>query len=111
MPFAFSEANKGAVDHVEEGRIQLPIGPQEIDVSHVVSSELAGSFYGRRDFENKQDMDEKQATGDISSKLNQMPSKIGLALEMIQSRGTSVNLEESESDLDDEHDDDDDDSD
>ncbi|KAG0745260.1 hypothetical protein G6F62_005015 [Rhizopus arrhizus] len=111
LPFAFSEANKGAVEHVEEGRIQLPIGPQEIDVSNVVSSELAGSFYGRRDFENKQDMDEKQATSDISSKLNQIPSKIGLALEMIQSRGTSVTLEESESDLDDEPDDDDDDSD
>lgn len=57
-----------------------------------------GSFYGRRDFENKQDSEEKNMTAKMASP---RPSKVEAVLERIKSQKSSVTLEESETDQDD----------
>lgn len=100
MPFAFDKTNKVTIDQ-EEGRIQLPVEPHEIATPSQAktSVDMMGSFYGRRDFENKQDLEEKNATA--SKILNPRPSKVEAVLERIKSRKSSVALEESETDQDD----------
>ncbi|CAO3698897.1 unnamed protein product [Rhizopus stolonifer] len=85
LPFALSETNKVSEDQ-EEGRIQLPTETYENDMSTITSPDPIGSFYGRRDFENKQDLDEKHSEVDLSKSLNHRASKVGFVLESIRSR-------------------------
>ncbi|CEG79455.1 hypothetical protein RMATCC62417_13920 [Rhizopus microsporus] len=100
LPFAFAKTNKVTIDQ-EEGRIQLPIESHEVATPSQAktSIDMMGSFYGRRDFENKQDLEEKNAT--TAKMLNPRPSKVEAVLERIKSRKSSVALEESETDQDD----------
>jgi hypothetical protein len=62
-----------------------------------------GSFYGRRDFENRQDIDD--STADTIRNLKRQPSIVGVVLERIQSKKTTV--DSSDTDLDEEEDDED----
>lgn len=56
-----------------------------------------GSFYGRRDFENRQDID--ATTADTIRNFKRQPSIVGAVLERIQSKKT--NADSSDTDLDD----------
>ncbi|KAI9253229.1 EXS family-domain-containing protein [Sporodiniella umbellata] len=108
LPFAFSEISKTFTDQ-EEGRIQLPVDIHSSHASAIVSTEPIGSFYGRRDFENKPDLDEKQVEVDLAKSLNHKASKVGLVLESIRSRtldgsGTEEELEEDDDDDEDDSD-------
>lgn len=121
MPFAFRDANKVATTTDEEGGIQLPLEPNE-SITPVTSTTPnlssvgqaigggAGSFYGRRDFENRQDLDDITAPNDSIRNLNRQPSVVGAVLERIKSR-KQPNTVDSDTDLEDEDDDEDDDSD
>lgn len=121
LPFAFRDANKVATTTDEEGGIQLPLESNE-SITPVTSTTPnlssvgqaigggAGSFYGRRDFENRQDLDDITAPTDSIRNLNRQPSVVGAVLERIKSR-KQPNTVDSDTDLEDEDDDEDDDSD
>lgn len=81
-------------------------------MSAITAPDPIGSFYGRRDFENKQDLDEKHPEVDLSKSLNHRASKVGFVLESIRSRTLGESGPEgNELDGDDDDDDDDDESD
>lgn len=119
LPFAFRDINKVATSTDEEGGIQLPLEPSE-DITPVTSTTpnlssvgqgiggAAGSFYGRRDFENRQDLDDITAPNDAIRNLNRQPSIVGAVLERIKSR-KQPNTVDSDTDIDDEDEDEEDD--
>jgi hypothetical protein len=83
------------MDEEEEGGIQLPVEPSEVSLPQPVvspnlrSSQAAidatfGSFYGRRDFENRQDADDLTPSTDRN--IMRQPSMVGAVLERIKSR-------------------------
>ncbi|KAG2230138.1 hypothetical protein INT48_001480 [Thamnidium elegans] len=95
LPFAFRD-KVPTTD--EEGGIHLPVEPDEISspTASIISGPHAsydkpvqsssGSFYGRRDFENRQDLDDVSPAGDPLRNLNRQPSIVGAVLERIKSR-------------------------
>ncbi|KAI8071825.1 EXS family-domain-containing protein [Thamnidium elegans] len=95
LPFAFRD-KVPTTD--EEGGIHLPVEPDEISspTASITSGPHAsydkpvqsssGSFYGRRDFENRQDLDDVSPAGDPLRNLNRQPSIVGAVLERIKSR-------------------------
>ncbi|KAI8374052.1 EXS family-domain-containing protein [Choanephora cucurbitarum] len=93
LPFAFRDI-KSPGSLAEEGNIQLPMETQETLVlppaAMISPKELtpAGSFYGRRDFENRQDLED-----DVPDNLNSVrrqPSLVGAVLERITSTRRDV---------------------
>lgn len=51
-----------------------------------ISPSTTGSFYGRRDFENRHDLDDNSAAVDSLRKINRQPSLVGTVLDRIKSR-------------------------
>lgn len=112
MPFAFRDANKSSASVAEEGSIQLPLEPSEITspaaavipgrmpASYIDNMSPVGSFYGRRDFENRQDVDDVGAGG-AGDNLKRQPSMVGAVLERIRSKKTTKASDSSGTDLDD----------
>jgi hypothetical protein len=100
---------------LEEGAIQLPAGSSELPVPpspvktihHDILYDMAGTFYGRRDFENRPDSDDDQY------KLKRQTTAVGAVLERIMSsrRRESVSEDSASGEDDDDDDDDDDDAD
>jgi hypothetical protein len=100
----------------EEGGIQLPVEPSEIPIpsanqtpslapsrfADALGISPVGSFYGRRDFENRQDIDD--STADTIRNLKRQPSIVGAVLERIQSKKT--NADSSDTDLEEDDDED-----
>lgn len=114
MPFAFRDTNKSSASVAEEGSIQLPLEPSEITspaaaavipgrmtTPYIDNMTPAGSFYGRRDFENRQDVDDL-STGGAGDNLKRQPSMVGAVLERIKSKKTTKASDSSDTDLDEE---------
>jgi hypothetical protein len=117
LPFAFRDTNKSSASVAEEGSIQLPLEPSEITspaAAAVIPGRMnspymdnmtpVGSFYGRRDFENRQDVDDLGAGG-VGDNLKRQPSMVGAVLERIKSKKTTKTSDSSDTDLDDDEED------
>ncbi|KAI9360622.1 hypothetical protein BD770DRAFT_318267 [Pilaira anomala] len=98
LPFAFRDKAPTAD---EEGGIQLPIGPNEVSsptpsiLSGPPKSPIqpsTGSFYGRRDFENRHDTEDIPSATESLRNLNRQPSLVGAVLEQIKSRVSENNI-------------------
>lgn len=100
-------------DHSLVPAITIPISRQHSYSRQSVGPESMtnrGSFYGRRDFENKQDDTTDLGVGSVSNNsLCRKPSTLDNVLTHIRSLRNSDNSDESEADDDDDNDDEDDD--
>lgn len=95
LPFAFHGKSTEAVveeeEQVEEGRIQLPLEEQVA----VPPTAHAGSFYGRRDFENRQELEDVVSSVDVK----RQSSMVGVVLDRLRSRhSTNKTSDDSSSD-------------
>ncbi|KAI8642998.1 EXS family-domain-containing protein [Parasitella parasitica] len=118
LPFAFRDVKKSSVSATEEGSIHLPMEQSEIPspdaavlpgrmtMPFIDNVTPVGSFYGRRDFENRQDIEDGISTGGASSNLIRQPSVVGAVLERIKSKKNTKASDSSDTDLDDEEEED-----
>ncbi|KAL0088167.1 hypothetical protein F4703DRAFT_1734425 [Phycomyces blakesleeanus] len=97
LPFALAEPVPG---HDEEGSIHLPFNdpylhsnPMSVPSTRQSSiyqsqpyGSMAGSFYGRRDFENRQDREDPNKEGSVRPRINRQASTINSVLLRIRSR-------------------------
>ncbi|KAI9486316.1 MAG: EXS family-domain-containing protein [Benjaminiella poitrasii] len=119
LPFAFRDSDKTFVSH-EEGAIQLPTEPHEISLPAAVITPTSfheglgtpvGSFYGRRDFEIRQDLDDAVSASDNIRHLKRQPSRISTVLDCIKTNRSTTSVVDSsasETEIDDEDEDEED---
>lgn len=118
MPFAFRDVNKSSASVAEEGSIQLPMEPSDITspaaaaiipgrmtTPYIDNVSPVGSFYGRRDFENRHDLDDGVSSSGVGGNLKRQPSMVGAVLERIKSKKATKASDSSDTDLDDEEED------
>ncbi|KAI8341090.1 EXS family-domain-containing protein, partial [Chlamydoabsidia padenii] len=117
LPFALKKTHKSSGD--DEGAIQLPLNQEDPENPSPVSTAIpplntndnvninlaspdigTGTFYGRRDFETRQDKDDHKLGAPV-----RQSTMVGQVLDRIRTLGTTA---DSDSEIDDDDDDDDD---
>lgn len=75
--------------------------PGRMTTPYIDNMTPVGSFYGRRDFENRQDSDDAISSSVGGGNLKRQPSMVGAVLERIKSKKTTKASDSSDTDLDD----------